>query len=118
MTAADTVIKYVREALFSGELKPREHLVESQLAQALGMSRTPVREALRKLEEVGLVESTPYRGCRIRDFSVEELEKLYQARRILESETAVPSAESPGPAFPGDNAGSAWLAAGAVPHSE
>jgi DNA-binding GntR family transcriptional regulator len=75
----------LENAILTGELKPRERLVESDLAARLGMSRTPVREALRRLEERGLVRILPHRGAVVSDISAGEVEGIYAVRMHLES---------------------------------
>jgi DNA-binding GntR family transcriptional regulator len=78
----------VKEALLqrivSGELKPGERLVETRIAHELGTSQAPVREALRDLEQLRLVESEPFRGARVRGFGEEELVEVYPVRAALE----------------------------------
>ena len=59
----DVVFQTLRQAILKGELKPGERLMEIQLAQKLGVSRTPVREAIRKLELEGLVLMIPRKGA-------------------------------------------------------
>ena len=65
----DVVFQTLRQSILHGELKPGERLMEIHLAERLGVSRTPIREAIRKLELEGLVEMIPRRGKRnpIRD---------------------------------------------------
>ena len=95
-TARDHVVTYVREALLAGELNSCQHLVESELASKLGISRTPVREAFARLEELGIVTRTPYKGCRINDFNPRQLSDIYDIRRVLEpvaAEKAAPHIE-------------------------
>jgi DNA-binding GntR family transcriptional regulator len=75
----------LESAILTGELKPRERLVESELAARLGVSRTPVREALRRLEERGLVRILPHRGAVVSDISPGEVENIYAVRIYLES---------------------------------
>ena len=60
----DLVFNTLRQAILKGELKPGERLMEIQLAEKLGVSRTPIREAIRKLELEGLVLMIPRRGSR------------------------------------------------------
>jgi len=74
----------IENAILTGELKPRERLVESDLAARLGMSRTPVREALRRLEERGLVHILPHRGAVVSDISAAEVDSIYAVRIHLE----------------------------------
>lgn len=74
----------LESAILTGELKPRERLVENDLAERLGMSRTPVREALRRLEERGLVRILPHRGAVVADISPADVENIYAVRTHLE----------------------------------
>ncbi len=74
----------LENAILTGELKPRERLVEKDLANRLGMSRTPVREALRRLEERGLVRIHPHRGAVVLDISPSDVESIYAVRTHLE----------------------------------
>lgn len=76
---------HVESAILTGELKPRERLVEKDLAERLGMSRTPVREALRRLEERGMVRILPHRGAVVSDISPAEVENIYAVRCHLEA---------------------------------
>lgn len=70
--------------IVSGELKPGERLVETRIAAELGTSQAPVREALRDLELLRLVESEPFRGARVRGFGETELIEVYPVRAVLE----------------------------------
>ena len=70
--------------IVSGELKPGERLVETRIANELGTSQAPVREALRDLELLRLVESEPFRGARVRGFGEAELIEVYPVRAVLE----------------------------------
>jgi DNA-binding GntR family transcriptional regulator len=88
-TIARTVLReQVKDVLLqriaSGELKPGERLVETRIAQELGTSQAPVREALRDLQLLRLVESEPFRGSRVRVFDEEELTAVYPVRAVLE----------------------------------
>ena len=76
----------------SGQLKPGDYLREQAIAEALRISRTPVREALRRLESDGLVTSEPRFGMVIRDLSYAEVIELYQVREVLERTAAQMSA--------------------------
>jgi DNA-binding GntR family transcriptional regulator len=80
-------------AILTGELKPRQRLVEQELAERLGMSRTPIREALRRLEERGLVRILPHRGAIVADISPVDVENIYAVRCHLESLAAQLAAE-------------------------
>lgn len=72
------------QRIVRGELQPGERLVETRIAQDLGTSQAPVREALRDLELLRLVESEPFRGARVREFGEEELIEVYPVRAALE----------------------------------
>lgn len=80
----DVVFQTLRNAILKGELKPGERLMEIQLAQRLGVSRTPVREALRKLELEGLVIMIPRRGAIVADITVQDLNDVLEVREALE----------------------------------
>lgn len=72
------------QRIVRGELQPGERLVETRIAQELGTSQAPVREALRDLELLRLVESEPFRGARVRAFGEKELIEIYPVRAVLE----------------------------------
>jgi DNA-binding GntR family transcriptional regulator len=98
MAVSRTVLReQVKDVLLqriaSGELKPGERLVETRIAQELGTSQAPVREALRDLQLLRLVESEPFRGSRVRVFDEEELVEVYPVRAALEELAARLAAE-------------------------
>jgi DNA-binding GntR family transcriptional regulator len=98
MAVSRTVLReQVKDVLLqriaSGELKPGERLVETRIAQELGTSQAPVREALRDLQLLRLVESEPFRGSRVRFFGEEELVEVYPVRAALEELAARLAAE-------------------------
>jgi DNA-binding GntR family transcriptional regulator len=72
------------QRIASGELRPGERLVETRIAAELGTSQAPVREALRDLEQLRLVESEPFKGARVRAFGDEELVEVFPVRAVLE----------------------------------
>jgi len=76
--------EYLESEILTGRLKPRERLVEQELAERLKMSRTPIREALRRLEERGLVRILPRRGAVVSDISPADVEQIYVVRSALE----------------------------------
>lgn len=78
----------IREAIIDGRLAPGERLKEVELANELGISRTPVREALLVLQTEGLVEAVPNRGATVRTHTAEDLDDLYQLRALLEGYAA------------------------------
>lgn len=80
----DVVFKTLRKAILKGQLQPGKRLMEIHLADALGVSRTPVREAIRKLELEGLVIMTPRKGAQVARISRKHLEDIVEVRRALE----------------------------------
>ena len=80
----DVVFNTLRKAILRGELKPGERLMEIQLANKLGVSRTPVREAIRKLELEGLVLMIPRKGAEVADISEKSLKDVLEVREALE----------------------------------
>ena len=80
----DVVFHTLRQAILRGELKPGERLMEIHLAQKLGVSRTPVREAMRKLELEGLVRMIPRKGAVVAEITISDLEDVLEVRMALE----------------------------------
>ena len=80
----DVVFNTLREAILKGELKPGERLMEIQLAKRLGVSRTPIREAIRKLELEGLVVMVPRKGAEVADITEKDLRDVLEVRKALE----------------------------------
>jgi DNA-binding GntR family transcriptional regulator len=83
---AKSAYRQIKEAIIYARFRPRDALSENMLAGALGMSRTPVREALKELANEGLVEILPGRGAFVRPISLKDLCEIYELRQILESE--------------------------------
>lgn len=83
-TLAEKAFGMLHDAIVSGALLPGERLPIEDLAAATGMSPMPIREALRRLDGVGLVENVPHRGARVADLSVEDLKEVYDSRLMLE----------------------------------
>lgn len=81
----EVVCETLRDAVRRGILKPGERLMEIQLAEELGVSRTPVREAIRKLEMEGYVIMMPRRGTYIADLSIRDVNEVFEIRTSLES---------------------------------
>lgn len=81
----DVVFNTLRQAILKGELKPGERLMEIALAERLGVSRTPIREALRKLELEGLVVMIPRRGAQVANITEKDLNDVLEVRLALES---------------------------------
>jgi len=89
----DVVFDCLREAIISGTLRPGERLMEIQLAEEMGVSRTPVREAIRKLELEGLVVIAARRGAYVSDISIKDISNVFEIRAALEGLAASLAAE-------------------------
>lgn len=87
-TIRKKVYTYVREQILSGQIAPHERLIETRIAQEIGTSRTPVREALHNLEIEGLIQSIPRVGYQVKAISGEEVEEICQIRFIIEDQAA------------------------------
>lgn len=83
-TLQTMVTNRLRKLILTQKIKPGERLVQDELAQQLGVSRTPVREAIRQLEAENLVTILPYKGAAVSQVSPEELEGIYHVRLALE----------------------------------
>ena len=77
----------IREAIFSGKLNPGDRIIETYWAKELGVSQGPVREAIRDLEAMGLVETVPFKGSRIRTLTEKDVRDNYSVRICLESKS-------------------------------
>jgi DNA-binding GntR family transcriptional regulator len=80
------VLEAIKHAILAGELRPGQALVETDLAEVLGVSKTPVREALKTLAGAGLVIMNPYKGAAVRVVDDEQARHVYDARLLLEPE--------------------------------
>jgi DNA-binding GntR family transcriptional regulator len=89
----EVVFEYLRESILNGELKPGERLMEINLAEQLGVSRTPVREAIRKLEKEKFVEMLPRKGAYVADLTAKDILDVLEMRIILEGFAAALAAE-------------------------
>lgn len=81
----DVVFNTLRKAILTGQLKPGERLMEVHLANKLGVSRTPIREAIRKLELEGLVIMIPRRGAEVAEITEKSLSDVLEVRRALDA---------------------------------
>jgi DNA-binding GntR family transcriptional regulator len=86
LNISETVAATVRAMIVDGSLSPGERINEVRLSEALGVSRTPLREALNRLASEGALSSAPAIGYSVRPLSVEELEQLYDIRPLLDPE--------------------------------
>jgi len=96
-TMQDIVFTALRNDIFAGKLKPGERLNTARLAERLGVSRMPVREALSRLISVGLVENLPHRGTFVKKLSVDDVVEIYCIRAALEGIAARLAAPRLGP---------------------
>lgn len=97
VSVSQVVTRALREAILLGRLRPGERLVQDELAAELGVSRQPVREALRCLESEGLIEPLAQRGFVVRECREEDVRENYHLRGLLESEAARLAAQRMGP---------------------
>ncbi|SCH52976.1 MULTISPECIES: GntR family transcriptional regulator [unclassified Romboutsia] len=80
----EVVLDEIRSAIFENKIKPGDRLVENVIASSMGISRTPVREALRQLEIEGLAVNIPRRGTLVKGISKEDAMEIYDLREVLE----------------------------------
>ncbi|HEU5215936.1 MAG TPA: GntR family transcriptional regulator, partial [Gaiellaceae bacterium] len=84
-TMAQAALERLREAIILGELTPGTPLRLEDLARSLGMSISPIREAVRQLEALGLAEHVPHHGAKVVALEIEELRELFSVRLALET---------------------------------
>jgi len=87
------VCNRIREAILRGDFKPGERLKQSELADAMGVSRMPIREAFRKLESEGLIILEPHKGAVVKPINVSDIEEIYTLRAELEKMAVYQSVE-------------------------
>lgn len=90
----DVVFNTLKDGILTGRLKPGERLLENQLAEELGVSRTPIREALRMLQIENLVDLIPRRGAQVKDMSEKDIKNVLEIRKVLEELAAGLAAEN------------------------
>lgn len=83
----DEVRNAIREAIFSGQLLPGDRIIETNWANEIGVSQGPVREAIRDLEAMGLIETEPFKGSRVRLLTKKEIQDNYGVRMCLEEKS-------------------------------
>ncbi|MEI6404925.1 MAG: GntR family transcriptional regulator [Actinomycetes bacterium] len=86
VTAQENVLRAVRQLIAQGHLEPGQQVVQDSLAAQLGVSRVPLREALKVLEGEGQVVYFPHRGYFVADLSIDDLTEVYRIRALLEEE--------------------------------
>lgn len=80
----DVVFQTLRKAILTGKLAPKERLMEMHLANTLGVSRTPVREAIHMLELEGLARIIPHKGAEVASITVDDMKEVLEVRRALD----------------------------------
>lgn len=91
ITAQEAILIEIRRLIVTRELPPGHKIIQEQLAQQLGVSRVPVREALKLLEGEGLIRTEPHRGSFVAKLAPEELVQILQLRRLLEADALTAS---------------------------
>ncbi len=81
----EEISDYIKESILTGELKPGDRIVETRCAKELGVSQAPVREAIRELEIIGLVENIPFQGCYVKEHTLKDVKDSYKVRISLET---------------------------------
>ena len=81
----DIAIEHIRSNIINGTIRVNEKVSMREIAKELNISRTPIREAIRKLESEGLIELLPRRGFIIKKYSSKKIEEIYEVRRVLET---------------------------------
>jgi DNA-binding GntR family transcriptional regulator len=87
-TTSQHALDGLRRAIVAGELRPGQRVLQEDLAERLGVSVAPVREALRTLEQEGQVTYLPRRGYHVTELRIEDLEEIYALRQLLETRAA------------------------------
>ena len=87
-TLVESAYQWIREAILDGNIEPGAKLIERELTQQTGVSRSALREALASLDEKGLVQREPYRGYRVTNLTKEQVQDLYELREVVESKAA------------------------------
>lgn len=83
-TLREQIVGILRKKIFNGEIKPGERIKEMELADAFQVSRGPIREALRQIEQEGLIEYAPHKGCVVRTLTLDNINEVYLIRSNLE----------------------------------
>lgn len=91
--AVDSAYRAIREGILTGTFAQGSHITARQLAEATGLSRTPVREAMRQLDAEGMITLIPNRGAFVASWTESEIEQIYELRVLLESFAAQVAAE-------------------------
>ncbi|MCR3955826.1 MAG: GntR family transcriptional regulator [Gudongella sp.] len=79
------VVDYIKESILAGFYKEGDHILETEVANTLGISRAPVREAIKELEKEGIVQTLPRRGTFVTKFSLDDIKEVFEIRMLLEN---------------------------------
>lgn len=85
---AAEIVRHIKQNIIFGRLRPRERLIEEDITAQFNVSRHVVRAAIVELEQLGLVTRRPNKGVTVRDFSVQEVDQIYEMRALLQAEAA------------------------------
>ena len=88
LTLREQIVDAIRDAILKGELRPGSRISEPELATRFGISRTPIREALRQLDSEGFLALTPRKGARVASLSEQDVEEYYDLKSLLEGHAA------------------------------
>lgn len=80
------VVNYIKEEILAGRYKAGDHILETEVALKLGISRAPVREGMKELEKEGIVITVPRKGTYVMEFSVEDIKEVFDIRLLLEND--------------------------------
>jgi len=84
VSARDKAYNWIKEAILKRNVAPGQFIVETEISKILGLSRTPIREALQALEAEGLIRLVPRKGALVRDISLQDLEEVFELRILIE----------------------------------
>ena len=82
---SSVVVNYIKESILAGTYKEGEHILETEVALKLGISRAPVREGIKELEKEGIVTTVPRKGTYVTKFSMEDIKEVFDIRLLLEN---------------------------------
>ena len=88
MTLREQIVDFIKDSIVSGRLKPGERVPESDIAENLGISRTPIREAFRQLESEGFITVTPRKGAVVSPITDRDVKEFYEIKSLLEGYAA------------------------------
>src|SRR3989338_6829835 len=93
LTLRERIVDFIKDSIISGRLRPGERVPEQEIAQSLGISRTPIREAFRQLESEGFISVTPRKGAVVSPITDKDVNEFYAIKSLLEgfaAKTACP----------------------------